>query len=434
MSRKPLIASAAALLLPVILLGCGAGDPPAAKQSPTAMSKSDSASPATSAPAKTPVSSVTVTGAANASGLPPLAIEDTGRVATLPASYPESWMMVDEVSFFSMFGGKIIVLDIAETNPAKRIKGLMDKSLMGNFTQSKLRSELYIMESFHERGSRGPLTDVLVIYDKTTLAIVKELVWPVPKRLGALPERYAMAVSKDERHLYVSNFNPAASFTVIDLESREIVGEIGTPGCVLTYPTGNRSVSSLCSNGGMLTTVLKDDGTLKSQHRLAPFFDTDDTPIFERPAIINGIAYFPSFKGKMHNIDMSGDVAKYIGSWSLLSEQERADNIRPSGLVLNDKDDQGLFYVIMQEDGKEGTQTHGGGQVWVFDPVKKQRLRVIDMPSHALSITVTRGKNPMLVVTNGEMNLDIFNANDGSFIQTVSDFGNVTPLLVHKSY
>ena len=136
----------------------------------------------------------------------------------------------------------------------------------------------------------------------------------------------------------------------------------------------------------------------------------------------------------MHNIDMRGDVATYMGSWSLLSEQERANNIRPSGLALDDKDDQGLFYVIMQQDGKEGTQTHGGSQVWVFDPIKQQRLRIIDIPNHAVSIAVTRGKQPKLVVTNGEMNLDIFDANDGSFIQTVGDFGNTTPLLIHKSY
>ena len=34
--------------------------------------------------------------------LPPLPIEETGRVATLPESYPETWVMIDEASFFSM--------------------------------------------------------------------------------------------------------------------------------------------------------------------------------------------------------------------------------------------------------------------------------------------------------------------------------------------
>lgn len=365
--------------------------------------------------------------------LPPLPIEETGRVATLPASYPEDWVMVDEASFFNMFGGKVIVLDIAETKPANRIKGLMDKSLLGNFTQAKTRPEFYIIESFHERGSRGKKTDVLVIYDKTTLSPIKEIVWPTD-RLQALPERYSMAVSGDERFLFVANFNPAASFTVVDLNKHEIVETIGTPGCVLTYPTGNRAVSSLCSNGGMLTTVIDDNGRLKSRHRIEPFFDTDTTPIFERPAIIDGVAYFPSFTGDIHAIDMGDDIARYIESWSLVSDAERQANWRPSGLVLNDKDDQGLFYIIMQPDGYDGSQTHGGNQIWVFDMAKKQRTKIIEAPNGALSIALTRGDRPKLVITNGELNLDVIDATSGEFIQTVGDFGNSTPLLVNKSY
>lgn len=364
----------------------------------------------------------------------PLPIEETGKVERLPRSYPETWVLVDEASFFNMFSGKVIVVDVAETNPAKRIQGLMHKNLLGNFAQSKTRGELYILESFHERGGRGAKTDVLAIYDKETLSIKKEIFWLQPNRLQALPNRYSMSLSADEKYLYAANFNPAASITVVDLNKQEIVTEIGTPGCVLTYPTGNRSIASICSNGGMLTTTLKEDGTLKSQKRIQPFFDTSETPIFEHPVFVEGTAYFPSFKGLLHSVDMSGEEAKYLGSWDLVSEEQKAGNWRPSGLVLNDVDDSGLMYTIFQPDGHEGSQTHGGTEVWVFDLKKKQRVRVIETPNWAISIAVTRGENPLLVVTNGELNLDIFNANDGTFVQTVADFGNSTPLLVHKSY
>ena len=34
------------------------------------------------------------------SKLAPLPIEETGRVETLPMSYPETWVMIDEASFF----------------------------------------------------------------------------------------------------------------------------------------------------------------------------------------------------------------------------------------------------------------------------------------------------------------------------------------------
>jgi len=364
---------------------------------------------------------------------PPLPIEEIGRVESLPASYPEDWVLVDESSFMNMYGGKIIILDIAETSHPKRMKGMMSKSMLGNFTQSSERGEFYIIESFHERGARGKKFDVLVIYDKQTLKVIKEIEWPTD-RLQSLPERYSMALSEDQSLLYVSNFNPAASFTVFDLDSREIVETIGTPGCVLTYPTGERSVTSICSNGGLLTTVLDKKGNLKARERMAPFFDTDSSPIFEWPVIVNGRAHFPSFHGEMHVIDFSGDVARYIEKWSLVSEKERQGNWRPGGIALTDRDDRGRLYIIMQPDGKEGTQTHGGSQVWVFDLKTKQRLRIIDIPNWAVSLAVTRGSNPKLVITNGSMNLDIFSANDGQFIQTVSDFNNITPLLIHKSY
>ncbi len=367
--------------------------------------------------------------------LPPLPIEAIGTVETLPERYPESWVLVDEVSFFKMTAGKIIVLDLLEEKPARRIKGMMDKSLIGNFVQHPTRNEQYIMESFHERGSRGKKFDVLAIYDKTGLNLNKEIFWEETgtDRLQALPERYSMAVSGDQKLLFVANFNPAASFTVVDLASHKIVSTIATPGCVLTYPTGPRSVSSLCSNGSMLTTVVGSDGQLQSQQRIEPFFDTDTTPIFERPAIIDGIAYFPSFNGVMHVVDMSGEVAEYKGQWNMLNDVEMAANHRPSGLSFTDYDDQGHFYTIMQADGAEGTQSHGGHQVWVYDPVAKKKVREIDLPNWGISLAVTRGDKPLLVVTNGELALDVFDATSGEHIQTISDIGSDTPLLIHKA-
>lgn len=365
--------------------------------------------------------------------LPPLAIEPVGIVESLPESFPDSWIYVDEASFMSMFGGKMIIMDALETKHSERIKGMVDKNLIGNFLAPKTRNEFYVVESFHERGSRGEKTDWLVIYDKQALSPIKEIKLP-KTRLTALPRRHAMAISADEKLLYIANFSPAASFTVFDLESRKIVGSIETPGCVLTFATGKRSITSICSNGSLMTTVLTEKGNKLRQEFIAPFFDTDETPIFERPAIIDGIAYFPGFKGEVHQVDLNGEVAKYLGKWSLVTEQEASQNWRPGGLALTDSDEQGLFYVIMNPEGFDGSQTHGGSQVWVFDVKTKKRLKVIDAPNWAVSISVTRGDSPMLVVTNGEMGLDIIDPRTGELIQTLQDFGNITPLVVYKAY
>lgn len=366
--------------------------------------------------------------------LPALPIEATGNVNTLPKDYPESWMFVDEASFFAMASGKMILLDVAETRAPKRIKAIADKNFLGNFTQAVEREEFYIMESFHARGTRGPRTDVLAIYDKTTFKITKEIVWKDTNRLQALPERYAMSISKDEKFLYVANFDPAASITVVDLDKKEIVETIGTPGCVLTYPTGQHSITSICSNGGLLTTVLDASGHKKSQQRIDPFFDTDKTPVFERPTIIDGMAYIPSFEGMMHVFDFTGEVAKYVDSWDMVLAAEKSEHWRPSGLGLADRDDQGLLYIIAHANGADGTQTHGGSNVWVYDVKQKKRIKNFKLPTWGISIAATRGKDPLLVVTKDDLSLDILSAKDGSLVQNITDFGNTTPLLVHKAH
>ena len=365
--------------------------------------------------------------------LPPLPIEEIGKIETLPASFPESWMFIDEANFWTMFGGKVILLDVAEPNPASRIKGLVDKSLIGNFVAAKKRSEIYVVETFHARGSRGKRTDLLAIYDKVSLSLIKEIVLPIG-RLTALPLRYSMALSSDERFLYTANFNPAASFNVVDLEKQKIVGKIETPGCVLVYPSATRNISSICADGSILTTKINNRGKIVSQTRGESFFDSVESPVFERPAIIGDLAYLPSFDGTMHVLDLSGDVATHVEQWDMVTEEERAANMRPSGLGLIDHDEQGNIYVIFQKDGAEGTHQQGGSQVWVFDPNKKQRISVIEIPNWAIGLGVTRGAQPHLITTNGELNLDVFDASTGDFLHTISEFGNVTPLFIHKAY
>jgi methylamine dehydrogenase heavy chain len=365
--------------------------------------------------------------------LPPLPIEKTGKIEVLPAKYPESWMFVDEANFNTMFGGKMIILDVTEPKQSKLIKGTADKNLVGNFANPKTRPEFYIVESFHERGSRGPRIDVLVIYDKVTLKPIKEIVL-THTRLTAIPRRDAMTISANEKFLYIANFSPAASFTVVDLDLHEVVSTVGTPGCVLPFPTGERSITSICSNGSLLTTVLDKNGNKAAQYRVAPFFDTDKTPIFERPAYIDGTGYFASFTGEMHEIDLSEEVAKYKGKWSLISEEERLAGWRPGGIALSDSDEQGLLYIAMNAEGFDGSQTHGGNQIWVFDVKNKARIARIDAPNWAVSVAVTRGKKPLLVITNGQMNLDIIDPITGKLIRTLSGFGNITPMIVSKAY
>jgi methylamine dehydrogenase heavy chain len=364
------------------------------------------------------------------SDLPPLTPEDPGAINSLPAKYPSHWVLVHDAAFFHMLEGRVIVIDAAADTLARQYKGMFNVSFMGNIAQATTRPELYATEIFYTRGTRGKRTDVLTIFDKSNLKAIGEVVLPGDKSFRGMPERYAVTLIDNEKLLLVFNLNPATSVSVIDIIKRTILSEVSTPGCSLIYPTGTRGFSSLCSNGGILTTQLDPAGRIISQQRLDPFFSVADAPVFERPAIIDGIAYFPDFLGDIHPVDLNGAVAIPAPPWPLVTVEERNTGWRPSGIGIIDTDMAGNFYVIMQTGGHEGSQGEGGREVWVVHAQSKKRLRRITLQTQGLSLGVTKDRDPLLVVTNTDMNLDVYGANSGAYIRTISGFGQETPLML----
>lgn len=358
--------------------------------------------------------------------------EEIGRINSLPVPYPEDWIIAHDASFFHMLEGKMIVLDTGADNIGTQYKGMFNNSFIGQFVSGHKRPEMYVGETFYSRGNRGVRTDVLTIYDKATLTPIHEIVLPDGKLMKSMPEKQSIALLDDERFLVISNFTPGSSVSVIDLEQRTLVGEVQTPGCALIYPTGKRGFSSLCSNGAMSSVQLDAKGQVAEQFRTEVFFDTDQQTLFEKSAIINGIAYFPGLAGQMQPIDLRKDKPKVLKKWSLISDEEREQGWRPGGWQLLDNDDQGRLYILMNPESYNGSHKDGGPEVWVFDVKKEKRIDRIKLNSWGISVALTSGKNPRLIVTNPEMNLEVYEAKSGKYLRTLSGFGQETPFVVYS--
>lgn len=357
--------------------------------------------------------------------------EPIGVIEKLPAQYPAHWLMVHDAAFFHMSDGKMVLLDAdAETQPTQ-YQGMLNSSGIGQYNFSVQRKEHYVAQTFWSRGHRGTRTDVISIYDFENLALVGEVELPGGKRSQTMPEKFALQLIDGDRFLLIFNLTPATSVSVVDLEKREVINEVQIPGCALAYPTGKRGFSSMCSDGALLTTLLDKDGQTKSQQRGKPFFNVDEEPMFEKPAMVGGKAYFPSFRGSMQPVGLNGNSPSIKKSWSLVSDEERAAGWRPGGLQLLDSDAKGRIYILMHPEGYNGSHKDGGPEVWVFDPRKKKRLQRIKLKTHGVSLAVTQDKNPILVVTNAEMNLDVYSADNGEYVRTLSDFGQETPFVVY---
>ena len=357
--------------------------------------------------------------------------EQIGVIEVLPDTYPPHWIIAQDGAFFHMNDGKFIVLDADSDDPGSRLKGTFNGSFIAQFYQAQTRPEMYVVETFHSRGQRGERTDVLTVYDKRSLAPIGEVVIP-PKRSSNMPTDFNLQLVDKETIALVYNFTPATSVSVIDVVAREFLGEIPIPGCSLVYPMGGRAFASLCSNGSMLSVQLDDGGQQASSNRSEPFFEVDSDPLMEKAAMHDGIAYFPSFLGNLYPIDLNGSAPIVGKPWSLVGAEE--GGWRPGGIRVATADSTGRLYVLMHPDGGDGTHKNPGVEVWVFDTDKKQRIDRIELQLPALSIALTRDTKPLLVATNVEMAIDVYDAASGDHLRTIGYFGQETPFLLHGAH
>lgn len=354
--------------------------------------------------------------------------EPTGVIASLPASYPAHWIIAHDAAFFHMSDGKFIVLDADSDDPAGRVKGMFNAAFIGQFYQAKTRPEMYVVETFRSRGTRGERTDVLTIFDKRSLSPVGEVVIP-PKRSSQMPLNFHLQLVDDEKIALVYNFTPATSVSVVDVVNREFLAEIPIPGCSLVYPMAGRAFASLCTDGTMLGVQLDESGNQASMSRTAAFFDANNDPLMEKAAMIGGVAYFPTFLGRVFPVDLRGSEPEVGTPWSLVTDQEAG--WRPGGIQVTAADARGRLYVLMHPDGYEGSHKDPGTEVWVFDPASRTRVGRIALQTPAITMGMTLDEDPLLVVTNVDMNLDVYDVASGNFQRTLNNFGAETVLMIH---
>lgn len=348
----------------------------------------------------------------------PLANEPIPSVATLPDHYPASWVLVHDFNMNSIVDGRVAIADIG--SPERALKGFVRATQFASYLYSSAKNEIYTAETFYTRFDRGERTDAITIWDGASLQPKGEIILPGGKRQASLGYKSIFQFTNHQRWALLSNFTPAQSVRVIDLENRAVLNEIDLPGCAHIYPTGERGFATLCADGSMTSIALDEKGQVASSKVLNKIYDIDKQPMFNTPVMVGTTAWFVSFYGQLKPFDMSGPVAKPIaGSWSLGTAEGGTPEWRPSGWQVIASDASGLLYVLMTPNGKEGTHKDGGTEVWVYDPVKKARVRRIALKGAAMAVDVTREATPHVVVAGANGVIDVFDAATGAFVRSL---------------
>ncbi|MBF4559812.1 amine dehydrogenase [Pseudomonas sp. p50] len=328
---------------------------------------------------------------------------DTIGQTVLPFPPQAHRAFVVDVEFESFVVGRVTVVDPDK----KRILGMVPTGFAAPSTLSHDQKTLYSADIFYSRGTRGTRTDVLTAWDSSTLAPAWELLIPT-KRAESLTQRYGLKTSSDDRFVYVYNFTPSTSVTVVDTQAKAVTSEIAIPGCVLNYPVGNRRFASLCGDGSLQVVTLNDQG-LETARSRTPFFDPNAEKLVERAVNVGDTYYFTTTTGTVRPVDFAGDAPKILPSWSLTNDEEKKAGWAPGGWQLMAVAPKlNRLYVLMHDAHEPMKWEDPSPLIWVFDLNTRKKVATLQAPVPVWSMQATGDDKPLLLGADVEGGLQIF--------------------------
>ncbi len=356
----------------------------------------------------------------------PSDVEQGPKVATLAVPASKHWVWVNDFVFPHMTDGSAYLVD----GDTGRYLGTLSSGYgFAGVVLSRDGKIIYSPETYFSRGTRGTRTDVVTLYDPGTLSAVGEIPIP-PKRSSNLPMIANAVLTDDDRFLLVYNFNPSQSVTVVDTKTRQVAGEIETPGCALEYPTGPRSFFTVCGDGSLLMVALDEHGAAQ-QKRTQPLLGMGADPVTERAVRIGNTWYFVSFDGRIYPLEVDAQHASVGATWWLASEAERKAGWRPGGsqqLAVNAHNSR--LYAIMHRGGIE-SHKDPGKDVWVFDVSTRQRVQQFTLKNLAGSIQLSSDDHPLMYsIFIDATDLDVYDASNGRLLRSVEHIGTSPTIMV----
>jgi methylamine dehydrogenase heavy chain len=313
-------------------------------------------------------------------------VADVGRSLSLPEHLPPHAFWMSDIVLH-----RTALFD-ADTGA---LRGTISSGTAGvGFVISPLpapdRPEIYIPETYFERGVRGTRTDVVTIYDARTLAPLHEIGIP-PKRAEYFPGNAANALSDDGRFLAVFNLTPVSSLSIVDVVARRFTSEVPTPGCSLVFAAGPRRFFMLCANGAALTVDLDEGGQPVNISRGQPFFDPQKDPLTEKAVRRGSTWLFTSFEGNIQPVDVGGATITPGERWPLFDDADRKADWRIGGAQhLAVHAESGRLYALVHQ-GAADTHKQAGTEVWVYDLATRRRVQRIETLNPLVSFIATEG-------------------------------------------
>jgi methylamine dehydrogenase heavy chain len=309
------------------------------------------------------------------------------------------------------------------------IEGMFNQAYWPNFAVSPDGTELYAVDSYWEKHTRGKRTDYIVVRDAQTLEVKEDI--PLPAgRLLIVSKKYNFDVTPDGRYGLTYNLAPTTAVTVTDLQARKSVGSIGIPGCGLIFAQAPNRFSSLCADGS-IATVTFDDSANASIRRAQGIFDAKNDPAFEHSAWDKKgqMLYLITYQGQVVPVSLAADQAMPRDQWSLTSLAERAAGWRPGGWQVSHFHSSRRYLYVLMHQGRAWTHKDSGSEVWEFDATNGKRLQRIKLREPAQSVAVSQDDDPLVYVIADSERIYAYRSATGKLLYRTDPIGFTPQLL-----
>jgi methylamine dehydrogenase heavy chain len=309
------------------------------------------------------------------------------------------------------------------------LEGMFNQAYWPNFAVSPDGAELYAVDSYWDKHTRGKRSDYVVVRDAQSLEVKEDISIPIG-RLLIVSKKYNFDVTPDGRYGLTYNLAPTTSVAVTDLQARKYIGAVATPGCGLIFAQAAGRFSSLCADGSIITATFNEtaDATIKRAEKV---FDARNDPAFEHSAWDkkNRMLYLITYHGDVVPVSLAGDQAAPAPKWPLTTTAERAAGWLPGGWQVSHVHSSDHRLVVLMHQGRFWTHKESGHEVWLFDALSGERLRRIRLVEPAQSVAISPDDDPLIYTITESARICAYRAATGQLVYRTKPIGFSPQLL-----
>ncbi|WP_046862885.1 methylamine dehydrogenase (amicyanin) large subunit [Microvirga massiliensis] len=330
---------------------------------------------------------------------------------------------------------RVYVSDVAHFNAVSqmftidgekgRVLGMTDGGFLPNAAVANDGSFFALASTVFSRIARGKRTDYVEVFDSQTHDPIADIELPNQPRflVGTYP--WMTALTPDNKHLLFYQFSPSPAVGLVNLADKKFVKMLEVPDCYHIFPSAKQDFFMHCRDGSMLKVTFKEDGSAETKK--SQVFHKEDDYLINHPAysMKAGRIVWPTYTGKIFQVDVSSNEAKFPPAFEAFTDAEKADRWAPGGWqqVAYHRQSDRIFLLADQRD--KWTHKTASRFVFVYDAKNGQRIKRIDLGHEIDSIAVSQENTPQLyALSTGDKTLYIFDPETGKETMKVNELGH----------